>query len=54
MAKQIHLIGRILAYRAQLDGPYAGRIVFKFEATSQHTGVRTAESGWGMEKKIVR
>lgn len=46
--------GRIVGYRAQPDGQYAGRIVFLFRADEEHRGVRAGRDGWGREKKIIR
>lgn len=46
--------GTILDSRRQLDGEYAGRLIFRFRADLGHKGVRAGTGGWGREKKIVR
>ena len=45
--------GKITGYKEILDGQRKGRIVFQFTATIEHKGLKTARSGWSMEKKIV-
>ena len=46
--------GKITSYRVHDEGQWKDRIIFLFTATMEHKGVRTAKSGWSMEKKIVK
>ena len=43
--------GQILSYRMMECGPDKGKIIFRFKASMDAKGVRSA-GGWGMEKKI--
>jgi len=48
-----HFGGKIISYRVHRGGAEDGRIVFRFQATVVHRGVRTGRDGWGNEKKYV-
>ena len=45
--------GRVLGFRVQGDGEFAGRIVLRLRSDLEHKGVTTGRDGWSMEKKIV-
>ena len=45
--------GTIICAEVQADGPYAGRIVFTFEADPFFVGVEAGPEGWNREKKIL-
>ncbi len=45
--------GVITGFRVQQDGPYTGRIVFRFEPKPECRGVKAGRDGWRFEKKIV-
>lgn len=45
--------GKVTGYRVIDSGESKGRLVFEFEASMEHKGVKTSKDGWGMEKKIV-
>lgn len=51
--KLSHFGGEILSYRVIEEGENAGRVVFRFRAGPEGTGVRSGPDGWGNEKKIV-
>lgn len=45
--------GRVLGFRIQADGEFAGRVVLRLRSEMDHQGVRTGSTGWSVEKKIV-
>ncbi|MEY4979787.1 MAG: hypothetical protein RLZZ352_2057 [Pseudomonadota bacterium] len=45
--------GKILGYRVHKGGTEDGRVIFRFQATSNHRDLKTPREGWGNEKKIV-
>jgi hypothetical protein len=45
--------GVIVGYRIEPAGELAGRVIFRFQATAAHRGLKTPRQGWGNEKKIV-
>lgn len=45
--------GTILGFQIAGEGKDKGKIIFRFQASSDAKGVRTSKDGWGMEKKIV-
>jgi hypothetical protein len=46
--------GKILGFRVHhSDDEYDERVIFTFEFTPEHRGVRAGEGGWSYEKKIV-
>ena len=45
--------GIILGYRIQEEGPFAGRVIFKFQYAHDHRGVSAGKGGWGNEMKMV-
>jgi hypothetical protein len=51
--KPSHFGGTILSYVVCQGGDEAGRIIFRFQASLAHKGVRTEQAGWGNEKKFV-
>jgi hypothetical protein len=48
-----HFGGRLLGYRVHRGGELDGRVIFLFNASVKHKGIRTGKGGWGNEKKIV-
>jgi hypothetical protein len=45
--------GRIIDYRVQQEGEYAGRIIFIFTYMAECRGFMAGRNGWGQEKKLV-
>lgn len=45
--------GKILGFRVHSGGAEDGRLIFRFQATAGHRGVKTPREGWGNEKKIT-
>ena len=45
--------GRVLGYRIQAEGEFAGRVVLRLRSEMGHQGVKTGSTGWSLEKKIV-
>lgn len=45
--------GTITGYRLCNTDEYSGRVIFSFIASRSHKDIKTARSGWSMEKKIV-
>lgn len=45
--------GRITDFRVKADNPWAGRIIFSFEASRDFKGKKTGRDGWSMEMKFV-
>ena len=46
--------GKILGYRIhESDDQYDGRIIFRFEPSTEHKNVSSGIGGWSNEKKIV-
>lgn len=48
-----HFGGTILGYRVQKGGDLDGRVIFRFQASMGHKGLKTDRDGWGNEKKVV-
>jgi hypothetical protein len=46
--------GVITGFRAQPEGEFAGRIIFRFIPKQECRGVLAGATGWQFEKKIVR
>jgi hypothetical protein len=47
-----HFGGKILSYRVETEGRFAGRFVFKFRFSPAYKDVKTDRIGWGNEKKV--
>ena len=46
--------GKILGFRIhESDDKYNGRIIFRFESSTQHKNISSGSGGWSNEKKIV-
>lgn len=47
-----HFGGKIISYRIEQNGEYAGKVIFKFMFSPIYKGVVSSD-GWAMEKKYI-